>query len=430
MADAKRSARIPPMAWAVWGLGAAFYCYGFFQRVAPSVMVGDLMTDFAVGGAILGNLSAFYFYAYAGLQLPVGLIIDRWGPRRVMTVAVLVTGVGSLLFALAGSLGPAYLGRLLVGAGAGFSWVGCLTLITAWFPARRFAMVTGLTLFVGLAGAIGGQAPLAALVTVAGWRATMLAAAAFAVLLALAIWLIVRDRPIGAAVPKVSAAGESRALWQGLHQVAGRRQTWVLALVGSMMAAPMLSLGALWGVPYLSAAHGLSRPAAALNTSLMLVGWAVGSPLVGWISDRIGRRRLPMTVGALIAVSSMTLLLVVPGLTLGAVRVLLFLNGFAGGTMVLCFAVMRETNAGGAIASGYGVVNMTVMAGGAIFQPLIGFLLDRMWDGRMEGGARLYSVAAYETAFMTLSAATAVGLLATLFVRETWCRPAVGLAPA
>ncbi len=111
-----------PLPWLMWSLGALFFCYAFFQRVAPSVLVSDLMRDFGVGAAVLGNLSAFYFYAYAGMQLPLGVLVDNWGPRRILTGGALVCGLGTLMFATADTLGPAYLGRLLVGGGAG---AGC-----------------------------------------------------------------------------------------------------------------------------------------------------------------------------------------------------------------------------------------------------------------------------------------------------------------
>lgn len=136
--------------WLFWGLAALFYCYGFFQRVAPSVMVGDLMRDFSVSAAVLGNLSAFYFYAYASVQLPVGVLVDRFGARRVLALAALACGAGSALFGMAANIEIAYLGRLLVGLGAAFTWVGALKLVSVWFPANRFAMVSGMTLMLGM----------------------------------------------------------------------------------------------------------------------------------------------------------------------------------------------------------------------------------------------------------------------------------------
>lgn len=404
------------MPWTFWGLGALFYCYGFFQRVAPSVMVTDLMRDFAVSGAVLGNLSAFYFYAYAGLQLPVGVLVDRFGPRRILAMAAMLCGAGSLMFAMADGISMAYLGRLLIGAGAAFTWVGTLKLASDWFEPRRFAMVTGLTLALGMAGAIGGQAPLAALVEVQGWRASLAGAAAFGAVLGVTIWLVVRDR--GSARP----GGGGRGILAGLAATVRTPQNWLTALFGCAMTAPMLAFAALWGVPFMMQAYGLERPAAAASTSLVLAGWAIGAPVAGALSDRIGRRKLPMLSGGIAAYLAFAVLIYVPDLPLAAAQALLFVNGLVSGVMVIAFAAAREHNAPENAGAALGFVNMAVMAAGAIFQPLIGWVLDLSWSGGVAAGSRVYAVADYRLAFLTLIGIGVVGMAAEVFARETWCR--------
>ena len=225
--DRGGAAAIPRyLPWAFWALGALFYCYGFFQRVAPSVMVEDLMRDFAVNATILGNLTAFYYYAYAAVQLPCGVLVDRWGARRMLAAAATLCAAGSLLFATTDSLALAYLGRLLIGTGAGFPFVGTLKLAAVWFPLRRFALLVGLTLMMGMAGGIGGQAPLAAAVEAVGWRATLMAAAAVGLVLAAVIRLVVQDGPPAAGAGETARGG----LLHGLGQVLANGQTWILAL--------------------------------------------------------------------------------------------------------------------------------------------------------------------------------------------------------
>ena len=410
--------------WIVWGLGALFYCYGFFQRVAPSVMVPDLMVEFGVSAAVLGNLSAFYFYAYAGLQLPIGVMFDHWGARRMLALAALLCGSGSLLFSMADTMTGAYAGRLLIGAGAGFSWVGALQLAARWLPPNRFALVTGLTLMLGMAGAIGGQAPLAAMVEIAGWRGTMLWAAGFALLLAALIWLIVRDKPVenDAPVPSVDdMEEEAKTLLHGLRSTISNRQSWFVAVYGGALTATMLSFAGLWGVPYLMQAYDISRPAAAASTSLLLVGWGIGAPLAGWLSDRMKRRKPLMVLGSLVALATFTAIIYTPSLSLGSVRVLLLINGFFSGSMVLSFAVAREYNHPESAGATLGFVNTFVMAAGAIFQPLIGWLLDLNWDGTIEAGARIYSASTYRMAFLTIVASGTASLLMGVLMKETHC---------
>jgi len=411
--------------WIVWTLAALFYCYGFFQRVAPSVMVPDLMLEFGVSAAVLGNLSAFYFYAYAGLQLPIGVMFDHWGARRMLSLAALLCGLGSLLFSWADSMTWAYAGRLLIGAGAGFTWVGTLQLASRWLPPHRFAMVTGLTLMLGMAGAIGGQAPLAAIVEVSGWRGTMLWAAGFALLLAVLIWLVVRDRPDEDG-PRNEPVGDAeratKSLLHGLIGTMANRQSWFVACYGGALTATMLAFAGLWGVPYLMQAYGISRPAAAASTSLLLVGWGIGAPLAGWLSDRLKRRKPLMVLGSLVALATFAAIVYTPGLPLFWARVLFLVNGFFSGAMVLSFAAGREHNRPETAGASMGFVNTFVMAAGAIFQPLIGWLLDQNWDGTLQAGARIYSVGTYRTAFLAIVISGTVSVLMGLLMGETHCR--------
>ncbi|GAA0582765.1 MFS transporter [Caenispirillum bisanense] len=410
----------PWVPWVMWGFGALFYCYGFFQRVAPSVMVGELMRDFAVGAAITGTLSSLYFYTYAGLQIPVGLVLDRFGPRRVLAAAAVVSCLGSAGFAFADSLTLAYVGRALIGVGAAVTWVAALTLAGNWFPPRRFALISGLTMALGMAGAVGGQAPLAAAVTAVGWRGTMIGAAVFAAVLGVAAWLIVRDRPGADARSRPQAA--EHGFSAGLSAALRRRQIWVIGLFGAMTSAPMLAFAGLWGVPYMMRLYDMSRPEAAVMTSIMLVGWGFGSPFFGWLTDAIGRRRLPMMLSSGGSLAC-TLTWLYGGLPLAALYPLLFLTGLFAGGIVLTFATARENAPGWASGATLGVVNMAVMASGGIFQPLIGWFLDLAWTGETAGGARLYSVEAWRSAMAVLPVCNALALTAALLVRETHCRP-------
>ncbi len=404
---------IASRAWLVWGLGALSFSYAFFQRVAPSVMVADLMRDFAVGGAVLGNLAAIYLFAYAGLQMPVGLALDRWGPRRMLTGAAVVAALGSALFAAAQGVGFAYLGRLLIGTGCAAGFVGALKLATQWFPANRFAFVSGLTMMVAMMGAVVGQAPLAAAIGVFGWRLSMAGAAAFAALLAAATWAIVRDRPPGGGM----AARPNRiSLRASLVRVMAGRQNWVLALYGGSMTAPFLAYGGLWGVMHQMRMYDLDRVTAAGSSSLMLIGWAVGAPGGGWISDRLGRRRMPMSVAAALSLAGWLVLLYTPDLPLLADQFLLFFIGAVSGAMVICIAAGRErspASVGGAVT---GFINTAMVGSGALMLPAVGILLDANWDGAMLDGARVYSRADFDAALVNLPACAAVAIIASLLV--------------
>ena len=398
-----------------WGVAATFFFYAWVLRVAPSVMVEELMRDFAVGAGVLGHLSAAYFYGYAGMQIPVGLLLDRFGPRRLLTIAALVCAGGCVLFATGGSLAAVVAGRFLIGASAAFSLVGAMAIAGHWFPANRFAIFSGLAMAMGMAGGIFGQAPLRLAIEASDWRTTMLVVAAGGLLLALAAWATVRDRTRG--------VGGFTEVLSGLGKVLRHRQTWLIALVGLGTSAPLLAFAGLWGVPFLEAAYGMSRTSAASLTSAFFAGWGIGAPLLGWLSDRIGRRREPLLIGLALKTVALAALIHIPGLSVPALVSLCFLVGLFGSGQILCFALVKENHTLALSGTAIGFLNAVITGAGALFQPLVGVLLDTAWTGEIAGGARVYQAADYRFALSCLIACCIGGFLCLLAVRETYCRP-------
>ena len=398
-----------------WLTASVFFFYAWILRVAPSVMVEELMRDFSVGAAVLGNLSAAYFYGYAGMQIPVGLMLDRFGPRRLISAAALTCGAGCVIFATSDSLAAVTLGRFLIGASAAFSLVGSMAIAGQWFRPAQFALLSGLAMALGMAGGVFGQAPLRLAVEATDWRTTMLMLAAGGFAIGVCAFATVRDRHRG--------SGGFGQVFTGLASVVRHRQTWLIAIAGLGSTAPLLGFAGLWGVPFLQSAYGLSATEAAAVTSLMIAGWGVGAPLFGWLSDRIARRCAPLLAGIALEMLCLAALVLVPGLPVAILGGLSFGVGFFGSSQISCFALVRESHPVSLSGTGIGFVNGMVTGAGALFQPLIGLCLDLAWKGETLGGARLYDPDAYRWALMTLVAACAVAFLCTLPIRETYCRP-------
>jgi MFS family permease len=397
-------------AWAAWALAGLFFCYAFVQRMAPSVMIPEIMREFAVGAAALGTLSAFYFYAYAGLQIPIGMLMDRVGPRRLLSGSAALAALGSLVMAASPDFAVAGLGRLLVGVGVAFAWVGLLTIVTHLFPANRFALLTGCGQAAAMVGAMLGQGPTSLLVEGIGWRHTLAILAGVALVAAALFWWAVRDRPL--------ARQESAGLIGGLKTVARNPYTWLSALYSFCMATPLLSFAGLWAVPYMKAVYGLDRVAASSGIALIYLGWAVGAPSVGWLADRLGKKRPLMLATSSLGLASMLAILYLPGLPLGLIYGLFVLNGLAGCTMFMGFACARGHNPLWAAGAAYGIVNTGSTGGAALLQPAIGLVLDHLWTGTIEAGARVYEPAAYSIAFLSLPACYLAAVLTALAMRE------------
>ena len=422
MSNSRNTAPGGARAWFIWSLSALAFGYAFFQRVAPSVMISDLMAEFAISGAVLGYLSALYFYPYVLLQVPLGALLDRLGARRMLTIAISIAAIGSLLFGSAQSIEQAYVGRALVGVGSAVGFLGSLTLAAKWFPPHRFALLTGLTMLVAMASGIGAQAPLAALIEQIGWRNAMYAGGAFAGVLAVTIAMFVRNEPNRSTHAPAEPTQTWAGVWLGLKQAIGRREVWLIALVATAMSGPMLAFGGLWGVPYMMAEYGLQRPDAAFFVSVLLMGWAVGAPLAGWLSDLIGRRKSPILIAAVIETLLMSAIAFIPGLPLWLTIIILFGIGVSGAGMAITFALGREVNEPAIQGTVNGIINAMTVASGAILQPVIGLLLDWQWDGAMVDGARAYSTQDYRVAFISLVAWSFLAVLAVLPLRETFCK--------
>ena len=394
--------------WIIWAAGAAFFFYGFIHRVAPSVMVDDLMADFDVSAAALGNLSANYFYAYAAILIPAGVLLDRFGPRRAMTVASIALVCGSVLFVLSESLGLASIGRLLIGAGCAFAMLGTLKIVGIWFPPNRFALLFGLTATVGLGGAFFGQAPLALLVDATGWRTSLTILTVIGVGVIPMLWLTVRDgpAPVGAREPVLA----------GLRSVLAVRQTWLAGLANAGMVAPLLSFGGLWGVPFVETVYGVDRPTAAAVASSCLLGHAIGGPFVGWLSDRLHWRKPVILAGGTVAVTALAVVIMVPGVPLWGAAAGFVVLGLGSGISSVIYAAAREDNRADLVGTTSAAVNTVTMGLSAAFQPFVGWMLDRAAET-----PGTYSAADYRWSCSAFVAAAGCAVLAGLIMRETRC---------
>lgn len=427
--------RLPPLRLSitVWGLAAAFYLYGFFQRVTPASLAGDLMRDFGLTAAGLGNLAAFYFYAYAAIQIPTGVMVDRFGPTRLFLAGSVLAGLGALLFGLAQSTLVAGLGRALIGAAHGIAWVSMLKLVAHWFPASRFGLMSGMSLAVGTLGAVLAGPPLRLLADAFGWRLVIAISGGFALILAVAIWRLMRDDPLDrrymthappnahAAVRRASQAGHTPIL-HSIAEVFRYRNTWLLFAVNSGVCGGFLTFTGLWGVPLFVQHHGLSVAQAALITSMMLVLFALGGPLTGTLSDRLKRRKRPFAIGAGATAFGFAALAAMPGASLTLLVPLLALASLGAGSMAISFGYAKESVPLPLQGTVTGVVNAGVMVGTLTMMPLIGALLDARWEGVVIAGVRQYSLEAFQVALLLLAGWIVASFLLLLATRETFAR--------
>ena len=418
---------LPParLAWTMWGLGAALYLYAFFQRVAPGVMTVELSADFALSASALGNLSAFYFYSYVAMQIPTGILADMWGPRRLLTAGALTAGVGALFFAFSDSLALASIGRFLIGGSVAVAFVCMLKLAHHWFAPRQFALATGLALLTGIIGAVFAGVPLHLLVDSYGWRNVMAVSAVFPIIIAVVIWFFVRDDPSEKGYQSHIKHEPVKDINPWVHALSGLvdvlryRNTWLLSIVPGGVVGSILAFAGLWGVPFLTTQHGLTTGDAAAVCSAMLISWAVGGPVIGALSDRIGLRKPLYVLGCSIIAVGWSFIVLMPDMNTLLLISLLLVIGFASGCMIVGFAFAKESLPGRLAGTVSGVVNMGVMMGPMILQPAVGWMLDRNWPGEQDAGIKIYDIDAYQSGFMLMAGWAVVSFVLILFTTET-----------
>jgi sugar phosphate permease len=409
-------------------LGVSFMLV-FFHRVAPAVAAKDLMRDFAIPAAALGSLAAMYFYVYAAMQIPAGVLADTLGVRITASVGAFIAGVGSVIFGLAPDFFLASLGRLLVGLGVSVVFVGFMRLNTVWWSEKYYGVASGMVVVLGACGAVLAAGPLAMLLSVVTWRTTFVGIGLFTFVIAALTYISVRNRPEDAGFPSLremqgaAAHAERTRHWtQDLWDVLRKPAVWWSFLTNMGLTGVHLAFAGLWGVPLLMDVHGLSRADASLYTTTALAAHGVGSLAVGMCSDRLGRRRpvvIASSVLAVVAWSGFLWLPWGPGLSGFA----LFASvGFCAGGFIAAYSIAKEVVPPNVAGMALALANAGVFFGAAIVQPVFGVLMDLTWDGAIVDGVRRYRWDDYVNGLWLCLGTITLSCLASLRLPETYAR--------
>lgn len=410
--------RIDLFPWLVCGLGALFYCYEYFLRILPSVMTEDLLKMFNISGVAFGNLVAFYYYAYTPMQLPVGMMMDRFGPRKLLAFACFICAIGTYLFSHH-YLSTAQLGRFLVGFGSAFAFVGVLKLAAIWFPPSRFAFIAGMATSLGMIGAMTGDIILSKLVFTLGSTTTLQIAAGIGLVLTICLWYVIPTTKIVTPHEPLEPVLSYKEFFQAVFKLCKNPQMWLVGVIGTLLYLSLSAFAEVWGIPYLIRVYGLSNSAAAIKVSFIFLGWAIGCPLVGWISDKIGNRRRPIIIGALLGSALFTLLIYFPFMVHHCLGILLLGFGLCSSAQVIIFPIARELNVQGLAGTAIAVTNLLVMSGGALFQPLIGKILDVSTGTHVRGNLMAFSIESFQHALSIIPIAFIIAAILAIFLRET-----------
>jgi sugar phosphate permease len=409
--------------WLIFALLSSSYILVYFHRLCVSVLAVDLMRDLNAGASLIGLLGSTYFYSYAFMQLPAGLLSDSWGPRKTITVFFIVAFLGAVILGLSHTAAWAIAGRTIVGIGIAMLFVPTLKILSEWFRPEEFAHMTGILLAMGGIGSYIAATPLVFLSDWLGWRNSFVLVGLVTLCLAILVWLFVHDRPSDKGwqplnhpnTKGIPAVGEMTAL----RSVLTCRHFWPLAIWFFFDFAIFFSFGGLWGGPYLMHVYGMSRAETGRILSMMALGLVIGAPFLSWLSDRVFRRRKPVLLLTSSAMVIMTALLVycanIPVWGLYLFFFMITVCGNAIGAVV--FTMNKELFHVSITGTATGLVNLFCFMGGAVFQPFIGYLLE--YHG--EGGD-VFTASTYQSAFVALFVCAWIAFAAALYSKETMGR--------
>ncbi len=412
--------------WYIFLVLGIIYFLACLHRISPTVIARDLVRDFGADATTLGFMSSAYFYLYAAVQPPVGLLSDTWGPRTVTTIFTAIACLGAVTFGLAPSMTVATIGRALIGIGVGGVFVPALKMFSKWYRAKEFAGMTGIFLATGNAGNLAASLPLTYLVISMGWRMSFVAIGGVSLLMALACWTILRDRPEDKGWPPVveehnPSVAQSDDTPPGMTTrkrlgiVFGKPNFWMVTGSYFFFGGPTLAFQGLWTVPYLIDVHGYSRVQAGGLLMMLPVGFVIGSPLFGLLADRLpfGRKSILVTALA-ICLACWSVFLPThghpPSFLIAPLFLIIGLCG--GGALSLYMTMNKELFPTWLTGTAMGMMNPAAFLSTALFQPFSGYLMDTV--GRT---GEAYHVDAYYKVLIAVFISLSLSLLSILPVR-------------
>lgn len=406
--------------WVFWALASCFYLYEFFIRVIPDAVLPELGRTISMPDTNLVTALSAYLWVYAPMQLVVGLLIDRLGSRFPLAVAAIACGAGSLLFASAADAVDLGMGRGLQGFGSAFAFVGAIYVATVWCSPKRLALIVGLTTSVGMIGAIAGQAPVAALAEDFGWQTVVRWSGIVGIGLGVVLLVFIPSRP--AWFHERVGPEPHRGILKDICKVV---LNWKLLLVGCISAIvylPQSVFAALWGTTYLERSLGSTDTQAAMLVSILPFTWLIACPIVGWLSDRVGRRKRLLLIGCVMGGLAMGGLTFASDLGQGGVIAMLVIGGLFTSTQILTFAVAMEVCPRNLRATAAAACNAIAMLVAAGIQVAIGTALKASVPIEVATGGNLLNVATaddFRQAYLIIPSLFIAAFVLLLFLPET-----------
>lgn len=394
----------------IWGVAALFYIVEWMQRVMPTLLIEPISNSMHISVPMLGTVFSCYFYAYAIAQVPAGLFIDYFGPRRMLTMAAWLVAIGITCFASAVSLPLLFIGRILIGIGSAFAFTGCIKITRVWFKKRWFPLMVSLTNSVGMLGALFGLVPLTWVVTQVGWRLSLWGGVFMTIVVAFLLLIFVRDRCGNHHFSSLMQGSNAfKALWHNLKHVAHKKSIWFIGLYAGLMQVPIIAYAELWAVPFLQHADNLNKQSAADVNSWIFIGIFIGGPIFGFLFKKASWVRPVLLVGNVGVLVMLHFLFFTHAESTQLLSLLSFGLGFFTVSMLISYTWASWLFSDDYTATAISFTNMIGVIIGGIFQAVIGWLFPMA-----------HQMTLYRHAFMLLVGCSVAALILMLILTQTF----------
>jgi MFS family permease len=396
------------MATVAWLLTAVYYFYQYALRSAPAVMMPQLSEAFGLTALGVASIVGLFYYGYSPFSLVAGAAMDRMGPRRLLPFAAVTVGIGALLFAT-GNTNIASVGRFLQGAGGVFALVGAIYIASKNFPPSQAATLIGATQMFGMAGGSAGQFVVGPLIgSGLSWSSFWIGMGVLGLLIGVVLFFLIPKEE-----SKTKSGGGFKSILSGFGLVFRNPQSILCGFIAGLIFIPTTIFDMVWGVRFLQEAHGVDYGTAVMRSATVPFGWIIGCPLLGFISDRMARRKPVIIGGAVLLLACMAWILfgkpgVFPPYILGLIA------GIASGAAMLPYTVIKEANPPELSGTATGVINFINFTFSALLGPLFGWMLLRV-----SGGAQSFELADFQTTFKPMLYGVVIAIVLALFLRET-----------
>jgi len=410
---------------------ALAYLLVYFHRLSLSVVADNLVKEFNTTASVMGFLGSIYFYCYAIMQIPAGLLSDSIGPRKTVTVFLFIAATGSIVFGLAPNIETAFLGRILVGFGVSMVFIPTMKILSQWFRASEFAFMAGILNAVGGIGVFAATWLLAVMTVTFGWRISFELIGVCTLVIMILSWLIVRDKPQDKGWPSILEIDDKIAnshsqtkqisLMDGVKRVLSEKYFWPVALWFFFDCGIFFGFGALWGGPFLMHVYGMSHAETGTVLSMIAWGMIIGSPLIGLASDKLLKsRKIPFMICSFVLMLDIFVLYISPaGFSKFTLCIFFFIFSIsASAIVVIGFTTTKELFPIEIAGTSVGMVNLFPFLGGAVFMPLLGKVLDAYPKTEMGG----YSVEGYSTLLFILLLSSVAAFICSLLMKETFSK--------